>query len=267
MRRLLAAFTALVLVVLYAPTAVMIVFSFNRSRYAVRWTGFTCDWYRRMWHDRQLWDALQNTLVISIGAALLATVLGTLAALALRETFRGKRLFATLVSIPLMVPDIVLGVSILALVFALGLRPSRWTAIVANATFDLSYVAIVVSARLAGLDRHAELAAEDLGATPWQAFFRVTVPAILPALVSGALLAFTMSFDDFVITYFTTGPGDTPLAVRIYSMMRGDVTPEINAVSTLILLVSLVLIVVSLRLGRVGLDEARAAPLVSADER
>ena len=175
----------------------------------------------------------------------------------MRQTFRGKRSFAMLVSLPLMVPDIVLGVSILALVYSLGLQPSRLTAIAANTTFDLSYVAIVVSARLAGLDRQAELAAIDLGASAFQAFFKVTLPAILPAVVSGALLAFTMSFDDFVITYFTTGPGDTPLAVRIYSMMRGDVTPEINAISTVILVVSLVLIVATLRLGRSpGLPEA-----------
>jgi spermidine/putrescine transport system permease protein len=249
-RRLLACFTALVLAALYLPSLVMFVFSFNKSRYAVRWTGFTLDWYRRMWENRQLWDALENTLVISAGAAVLATILGTLAALAMRRTFRGKQAFAMLVSLPLMVPDIVLGVSILALVYALGLQPSRLTAIAANTTFDLSYVAIVVSARLAGLDRQAELAAVDLGASEWQAFFKVTLPAIFPAVVSGALLAFTMSFDDFVITYFTTGPGDTPLAVRIYSMMRGDVTPEINAVSTVILLASLLLIVASLRLGR-----------------
>jgi spermidine/putrescine transport system permease protein len=249
-RRLLAVFTALVLGALYLPSLVMFIFSFNTSRYAVRWTGFTFDWYRRMWESRQLWDALENTLVISAGAAVLATVLGTLAALAMRQSFRGKRGFAMLVSLRLMVPDIVLGVSILALVYSLGLQPSRLTAIAANTTFDLSYVAVVVSARLAGLDRQAELAAIDLGASSWQAFFKVTLPAILPAVVSGALLAFTMSFDDFVITYFTTGPGDTPLAVRIYSMMRGDVTPEINAVSTVILVASLLLIVASLRLGR-----------------
>lgn len=250
MRRWLAALTALVLAALYAPTAVMVLFSFNRSRYPVRFTGFTLDWYWKMWHDRQLWDALENTLVISTGAAALATVLGTLAALAMRHSFRGKHAFATLVSVPLMVPDIVLGVSILAMVYSVGLQPSRLTAIAANATFGLSFVAIVVAARLAGLDRHAEMAALDLGATPRQAFFKVTVPAILPALLTGALLAFTMSFDDFVITYFTTGPGDTPLAVRIYSMMRGDVTPEINAVSTVILLASFVLTVAALRLGR-----------------
>lgn len=250
MRRLLAAVTALVLAALYAPTAVMVLFSFNRSRYAARFTGVTLAWYERMWLDRQLWDALQNTLVISLGAAALATVLGTLAATAMRHAFRGKRAFAALVTLPLLVPDIVLGVSILAMVYALGLQPSRLTAIAANATFDLCYVAVVVSARLSGLDPHAEMAAADLGATPRQVFVKVTLPAILPALASGALLSFTMSFDDFVITYFTTGPGDTPLAVRIYSMMRGDVTPEINAVSTVILLASFVLILGALELAR-----------------
>jgi len=254
MRRLLGAFTALVLAMLYAPTVVMAVFSFNDSRYAVRWVGFTTKWYEKLRENHQIWGAFKNTLLISAGSAVLAVVLGTLAALAMRHAFRGKRAFATLVSLPIMVPDIVLAVSILAMVYAVGARPSLATAIIANATFNLSYVAIVVAARLEGLDRSAELAAMDLGATPSRAFWSVTLPAILPGVVSGAILAFTMSFDDFVITYFTTGPGDTPLAVRIYSMMRGDVTPEINAVSVVILAVSLVLVVAALAIAgpRVG---------------
>ncbi len=257
MRKLLGVFTALVLAALYAPMAVMAAFSFNKSRYSVRWTGFTLDWYRKLWENHQLWDALKNTLLISAGAAAIAALLGTMAALAMRHAFRGKRAFAVLVSLPIMVPDIVLGVSILAVIHLLGGHPSIGTAIAANATFNLSYVAIVVAARLEGLDRTAELAAQDLGATPARAFWSVTVPAILPGIVSGTILAFTMSFDDFVITYFTTGPGDTPLAVRIYSMMRGDVTPEINAVSVVILAVSLVLILAALAIGRPATEEKR----------
>jgi spermidine/putrescine transport system permease protein len=252
MRRILGAFTALVLAILYAPTILMVVFSFNQSRYAIRWTGFTLNWYREMLGDHQLGMALSNTIIISTGSALLAVMLGTMAALAMRRVFPGKRIFATVVSLPLMIPDIVLAVSILAMIYAAGMRPSLLTAIAANTTFNLSYVAVVVSARLDGLDGSLELAAQDLGATPFRAFWNVTIPAILPGVVSGALLAFTMSFDDFVITYFTTGPGDTPLAVRIYSMMRGEVSPEINAISTVILAVSLVLIVAALRIGSAG---------------
>jgi spermidine/putrescine transport system permease protein len=257
MRKLLGAFTALVLLVLYAPTLVMAAFSFNESRYAVKWTGFTLAWYGKLWNNHAMWTALQNTLLISAGAAVVAAILGTMAALAMRHAFRGKRAFAALVSLPIMIPDIVIAVSILALVYAVGGRPSIWTAIVANATFNLSYVAIVVAARLEGLDRSAELAAMDLGATPFTAFLKVTLPAILPGVVSGTILAFTMSFDDFVITYFTTGPGETPLAVRIYSMMRGDVTPEINAVSVVVLAVSLVLILAALAIARPPLEEKK----------
>jgi len=256
-RRLLGGFTALVFLVLYAPTLVMAAFSFNTSRYAVRWTGFTLDWYEKLWNNHAMWTALKNTLLISGGSAVIAAVLGTMAALAMRHAFRGKRTFAALVSLPIMIPDIVLAVSILAMVGAIGGRPSLWTAIAANATFSLSYVAIVVAARLEGLDRTAELAAMDLGATPFTAFRTVTLPAILPGVVSGSILAFTMSFDDFVITYFTTGPGETPLAVRIYSMMRGDVTPEINAVSVVILAVSLGLILAALAIGRPPVEERK----------
>jgi spermidine/putrescine transport system permease protein len=249
MRKILGVFTAIVLAVLYAPTIFMIVFSFNDSRFAIRWAGFTTRWYRDMLNDRQLAAALTNTLIISAGAALIAVVLGTMAALAMRRAFRGKRAAATLVSLPIMIPDIVLAVSILAMIYAIGLRPSLGTAIAANATFNLSYVAVVVAARLEGLDSSVELAAQDLGATPMRAFWSVTFPAILPGVVSGALLAFTLSFDDFVITYFTTGPGDTPLAVRIYSMMRGEISPVINAVSTVILGLSFLLIIAALRIG------------------
>jgi spermidine/putrescine transport system permease protein len=262
MRKILGVFTAVVLMVLYAPTVLMVIFSFNKSRFAIRWTGFTLGWYREMLTDHQLGMALTNTIIISTGAALLAVVFGTMAALSMRRTFRAKRAFATLVSLPIMIPDIVLAVSILAMIYALGLRPSLITAIAANTTFNLSYVAVVVSARLDGMDNSTELAAQDLGATPAQAFWNVTFPAILPGVVSGVLLAFTMSFDDFVITYFTTGPGDTPLAVRIYSMMRGEVSPEINAISTVILAISLVLIVAALRIGSTTdvLKDAQPAP-------
>jgi spermidine/putrescine transport system permease protein len=248
-RKVLGAFTAAVLALLYAPTVLMAVYSFNESRFPIRWTGFSLRWYRAMAEDRQLGAALANTLIIASGAALIAVILGTMAALAMRRAFRGKRTVATLVTLPIMVPDIVLAVSILAMIHAAGLRPSLWTAIAANATFNLSYVAVVVAARLEGLDGAVELAAQDLGATPFRAFWSVTLPAILPGIVSGALLAFTLSFDDFVITYFTTGPGDTPLAVRIYSMMRGEVSPVINAVSTVILCISFALIAAALRIG------------------
>ncbi len=251
MRRALGAYALLVLAALYAPIAVMAAFSFNASRHAVRWTGFTLDWYRELLGDRQVLGELGNTLAIAAAATALGTVLGTMAALAARRAFRGKRLWAALVSLPVTVPDIVLAVALLALYRAAGVGLSLWTAILGHTTFTLAYVALVVSARIQGMDGTLELAAQDLGATPARAFWNVTLPALLPGVVSGAVLAFTLSFDDFVITYFTAGPGGATLPVRIYSMVRFGVTPVMNAVSTMILVVSLALIILALRISRV----------------
>jgi spermidine/putrescine transport system permease protein len=251
MRKALGAYTALLLAALYAPIAVMVLFSFNASKYSVKWTGFTLDWYRKMFDNREVRDCLWTTLGIALAATALAAVLGTMAALAARRAFPGKRLYATLVSLPVMVPDIVLAIALLALFDAVKAPLSPATAVAANATFNLAYVAVVVSARLQGMDRSVELAAQDLGATPFQAFRRVTLPAILPGVLSGAVLAFTLSFDDFVITYFTIGAGNATLPTRIYSMVKFGVSPEINALSTVILAASLALIVAALRISRV----------------
>ncbi len=246
----LGIWVALVLAALYAPIAVMAAFSFNESPHGVRWTGFTLDWYRKMVANRELRAALWNTVALASASAAISTALGTMAAFAARRAFRGRRAFAALVALPITVPDIVLAIALLALYREIGLRLSLVTAAIAHVTFNLSYVAVVVAARLEGLDRTVEIAAQDLGATPLGAFVRVTLPAILPAVVSGALLAFTLSFDDFVVTYFTTGPGNPTLPVKIYSMLRFAVTPEINAVSTAILVVSVALIAAALRIGK-----------------
>jgi len=250
MRKALGTYTALILAALYAPILVMTAFSFNASEY-LRWTGFTLEWYGRAWGNRDLRSALANTLILASVSMVLSTVLGTMAALAARPAFRGKKLYATLVSLPVMVPDIVLAVALLALFRALEVPLSLGTAAVAHTTFNLSYVAVVVSARLQGMDRSIELAARDLGATPWGAFWKVTFPAILPGVLSGALLAFTLSFDDFAVTYFTSGTGNSTLPMMVYSMVRFKVTPEINALSTALLVASLGLIIASLRLSRV----------------
>lgn len=246
----LAVWTALVLAALYAPIAVMAAFSFSESPY-FQWKGFTFDWYRKIWTDHAIRSSLSNTLVLAAVSTVLATALGTTAALAAREAFRGKRLYTTLVSLPVMVPDIVLAIALLALFRAAGMSLSLWTAAIAHTTFNLSYVAVVVSARLQGMDRSTELAAQDLGATPLQAFWKVTFPAILPGILSGALLAFTLSFDDFVITYFTTGPDSSTLPMLIYSKVRFGGTAEMRALSTVLLLASVGLIGLSLRLSRV----------------
>ncbi len=251
MRKFLGGWTALVLASLHLPILVMVVFSFNTSRYSLKWTGFTLDWYRALLQDRGIHHELWNTLLLAGLSTIASTVLGTLAALAARGSFKGKRLYAMLIALPVMVPDIVLAIAMLALFDLLRIPLSLGTAMIAHTTFNLSYVAIVVSARLQGLDQTLELAAQDLGATPVRAFWKVTFPAILPGVASGAVLAFTLSFDDFVITYFTTGPGSGTLPMRIYSMVRFAVTPEINALSTVILMASLALIVAALKFSRV----------------
>lgn len=251
MRKVLGGFTAIVLVTLYAPIVVMVLFSFNESEYSVRWTGFTLDWYRKLAANDKLHEELWNTVKLALSSTAMSTVLGTMAALAARSAFRGKTLYTTLVSLPVMVPDIVLAIALLALFDAVALPLSLGTAVLAHTTFNLSYVAIVVSARLQGMDRSIELAAQDLGATPFEAFRKVTLPAILPGVLAGAVLAFTLSFDDFVITFFTKGSGPGTLPTRIYSLARFKVTPEINAISTVVLAASLGLIVTSLKISRV----------------
>jgi spermidine/putrescine transport system permease protein len=255
-RKLLGAWTALTLLALYAPIAVMIAFSFNAST-ASRWEGFTLEWYGKLLRAGDIRDALLNTLLLCAVSTGLSTLLGTLAALGARERFRGKKLYVALVSLPVTVPDIVLAFAVYSLFRALGLQLSVLTAALAHATFNLSYVALVVSARLEGLDRDLELAGRDLGCSPWSAFWRVTFPAIRPAVLSGALLAFTLSFDDFVITYFTSGAGNATLPVLVYSKVRFGVTPEINALSTILLVVSLAAIAASLKLSRTPLSGGR----------
>ena len=253
MRKALGLWTALVLAALYVPVVIMAVYSFNASKH-LRWTGFSLDWYRRLAENRDLAGALGNTLLLALLATVLGTLLGTMAAMGARHSFRGKKLYTTLITLPVMVPDIVLAIALLSLFRALGLGLSLVTAAFAHTTFTLSYVALVVSARLQGLDPSLEDAARDLGATPFQAFCRVTLPAIGPGVISGALLAFTLSFDDFVITYFTNGPESPTLPVLVYSMVRFGVTPEINALSTLILGASLVMIAVSLKISKLPLS-------------
>lgn len=250
MRKALGAWTALVLAALYAPIAIMVVNSFNASAHGERWAGFSLRWYEALLRARDVGDALRNSLVLAGLSTLLSTVLGTLAALAARERFRGKRLYVALVSLPVTVPDIVLAIGIFALYQAVGVPFGVVSAAVAHATFNLSYVALVVAARLEGLDGSLELAALDLGCSRWSAFWRVTFPAIRPAVASGALLAFTLSFDDFVVTYFTAGAGNPTLPVLIYSKVRFGITPEIHAISTILLLVSFALIALSLKLSR-----------------
>ncbi len=248
-RRLLAAHTVLVYLFLYAPIAILVVFSFNASRQTAFWTGFTLDWYRRLFGNEILFRAVRNSLVVAGAATGIAIFLGTPAALALaRLSFRGRRATQALLYLPVIIPEVVLGAALVTFFGAVQLRLSLWTVVIAHVVFSVSYVAIVVRARLAGLDPALEEAARDLGAGPFETFRRVTLPLAAPGILASALLVFTLSIDDYVITSFVAGVGATTLPLHIYSMLKVGVTPEVNAVSTLLLAGTILLIVLAHRL-------------------
>jgi spermidine/putrescine transport system permease protein len=255
-RRLLAVHTVLIYLFLYLPIAVLVIFSFNAARQTAVWEGFTLDWYRRLAADERLLGSVRNSLLVAGITTLVATVVGTLAALALaRYRFRGKGSTDVVLFLPVILPEVVLGAALLTFFGAVGLRLSLWTVVIAHVVFSVSYVAIVVRARLAGLDPSLEEAARDLGAGPFETFRRVTLPLILPGVVASALLVFTLSIDDYVVTSFVAGVGATTLPLHIYSMLKLGVTPEVNAVSSLLLAGTVVLIVSAHRLLQTRRDE------------
>ena len=241
---------------LYLPIVILIVFSFNASQLVTVWGGFSTRWYGAILHNRQLLDAGWMTLKVGLGSAALATVIGTFAALALTRyaRFRGRILFSAMVFAPLVMPEVITGLSLLLLFVAVGIDRGFWTVTIAHATFTAGFVAVVVQSRLVTLDRSLEEAAADLGAPPFTVFRRITLPLIMPGVVAGFLLAFTLSLDDLVIASFTTGPGATTLPMRIYSQVRLGVTPEINAVCTIMIgLVAILVIISSLATKRAAL--------------
>lgn len=250
-RVLLGLHSALVYVFLYAPILILIVFSFNAGRQTARWEGFTLQWYVRLGENQQILAALKNSLIVASAATVVSTIFGTLAALALsRYSFRGKHATQAALFLPIIIPEIVFGAALVTFFGAIQFRLSIWTVIISHIAFSISYVAIVVRARLAGFDRSLEEAAMDLGAGPVQTFLRVTLPLILPGIIAGALLVFTISIDDYVVSSFVAGVGATTLPLQIYSMIKVGVTPEVNAVSALLLGATIVMIILSQRLQR-----------------
>ena len=224
---------------LYLPIVLLIIFSFNESKLVTVWAGFSTKWYVALLSNQGLIDAAWVTLRVGLISATVATVFGTLAALALTRytRFRGRILFSGMVFAPLVMPEVITGLSLLLLFVAMGLDRGFLTITLAHVTFAMCFVAVVVQSRLVSFDRSLEEAAMDLGATPVRTFFQVTLPIIMPAIISGWMLAFTLSLDDLVISSFTTGPGATTLPMKIYSQVRLGVTPEINAVCTLLIAV------------------------------
>ena len=236
---------------IYLPIFILIIYSFNENRFVSVWTGFSTHWYREVIQDGQILAALRVSLWLAFWSTLVSTVLGTLTAIALeRFRFWGKVTYDAILYLPIIIPDIVMALSTLLFFVLLGVALNRYTILIAHIAFNISFVAIVVRARLADMDDSLEEAAADLGANSWSTFWRVTIPLLTPGIIAGAVLAFTLSLDDFVITFFMAGPGSTTLPVLIFSKIRFGVSPEINAISTLMFLGSTILVIISLLIQR-----------------
>jgi len=222
---------------LYMPMVILVIYSFNESKLVTVWAGFSTKWYGELFRNEAFLDAAWVTLRVAIFSSTLATILGTAAAYVLVRggKFFGKTLFSGMIYAPLVMPDVILGLSLLLLFISIGLDRGMLTIILAHTTFSMCYVAVVVSSRLVSFDRSLEEAAYDLGCTPWDAFRSVTLPIIAPAVISGWLLGFTLSLDDLVIASFAAGPASTTLPIKIFSAVRLGVSPEINALSSILI--------------------------------
>ncbi len=250
-RRWLAGHLGLVYLFLYGPIVVLIVLSFNKSGLPTAWTGFSTQWYVKLVHNDAILASVRNTLIVAVAATLISTIIGTLLALGL-ERLPPNRALNALVFAPMIIPDIVLAIALLSffnlLDFTLGLH----SIILSHVVFNIAFVCVVVGTRLKQFDYSIIEASVDLGASEFTTFWRITLPVIFPGVLAGALMAFTLSVDEFIIAYFTSGVGQASITfpMQIYAMIRFGVTPEINAVATIVLAVSFTLILISQRLGR-----------------
>jgi spermidine/putrescine transport system permease protein len=232
-------FVSLMFFYMYLPIFVLTFFSFNKSRYSAGWEGFTLEWYVKLFQDARILTALNNSLIVGICAVGISAIIGTLMAVGLaRYHFPGKGLYQGASYLPLIIPDIAMAVATLVFLAAVAIPLSLWTIVSAHVVFCLAYVALVVSTRLADLDPHLEEAALDLGATPIEAFLQVLLPQLMPGIISGCLLAFVLSMDDFLIASFTAGSGANTLPMEIFSRIRTGVKPDINALSVILILAS-----------------------------
>jgi spermidine/putrescine transport system permease protein len=237
--RLLGVWTGFVLLFFYLPIAVLVLFSFNQSKLNIVWTGFTLDWYTSLWHDTVLVRALQNSLIVAVFTTLISLVLGTAGAwLLYRYRYRASSVLETLAFLPMIVPEVILGVSLLILFVTIGLQLGYTTIVISHVTFCFPFVMASVQARLAGLDPALEEAALDLGATPLQAFTKVLVPYLMPAIVSGGLMSFTLSLDELIVTYFTASAGTRTLPLEIFGRVKKGLDPSLNAISTVFIAVT-----------------------------
>jgi len=247
----------LTFVFLYFPIVTLVAFSFNDSRRNITWRGFTLKYYERALENVSLHDAFVNSMIVGFTSTLVSTVFGAMLGLALyRYRFPGKGPYEGMAHLPIVIPEICMGVAMLAFFAAVDIPLSLFTITVSHIAFSIPFVAVVIRARMSGFDMALEEASRDLGANGWQTFWNVTVPYMKPGLVAGGLLAMTLSLDDFVITFFTSGPGTLTFPVQVYSMVRFGATPEVNAASTLLIAVTVILTIVAVRWQRPGKEAA-----------
>lgn len=258
-RLFLGAWTALVFVFLYLPIAVLIVYSFNTSRLNLRWQGFTFDWYRRVLDNGPLLRAAQNSLVVAAITTVVSVVLGTVTAWLLhRYRFRASGALQTLAAIPMVMPEILMGISLLIFFAAIGLPLGFTTVVIGHVTFCFPFVLVAVQARLRGIDPALEEAALDLGATPLRAFWLVIVPWLRPAILAGALMAFTLSWDELIVTFFTTSASSATLPIRIFGLAKVGLNPMLNALSAVIVIATAAVVIFSAYLRKLGKPESVA---------
>lgn len=237
-------YLGLILFLMYLPIGVVIVYSFNDSRLNVGWKGFSLQWYEKLFHNTSLMEALRNSLILGVLSCLTAAVIGTMGAVGLSKLhFKGKGMMEYVATLPIMIPEIILGMVFLAFFSLLNLPFGMVTLLIAHTLFCVPYILMEVKARLVGMDASLEEAAMDLGASPVRTFFDITLPLIMPAVVSGGLLAFAMSMDDVVISVFVNGPRTSTLPIKVYTQLKTGVTPEVNALCTLMLAVTVLCLV------------------------
>ncbi len=258
-RRLLKAHTGLVLLFLYLPILVLVVYSFNAAKLNVIWKGFTLEWYVRIWSDTGLTRSLQNSLIVALLTTGISVALGTTGAwLLFRYRYPAERLLQTLVFLPMIVPEVILGVSLLILFVVVHLELGFTTVIISHVTFCFPFVMAAVQARLVGMDPSLEEAALDLGATPLVAFRKVIVPYLMPAIVSGALMAFTLSLDDVIVTYFTASASSRTLPLEMFGRVKKGVDPSLNAISTVFIAATVLAVLTAQMFNRSGARMAHA---------
>ncbi|MGK0722374.1 ABC transporter permease [Leucobacter sp. W1478] len=238
-------------VFLYLPILVVVVMSFNASSNLFVWRGFSFEWYAELFSNRAMLQGLRNTLIVAVSVTVISTALGTLLAVGIHRFTRGGLIRAFSIA-PALLPDLLLGIGLLSFYSLISITLGLHSVIIAHSVFATAFVTAIVLARMSGLDASLEEASRDLGATPMRTFFRVTLPQLAPGIIAGALLAFTLSLDEFVIAFFTAAPTTPTLPIVIYSTVRFGVTPEVNALATLLLLVSIVTILVAQRLTKIG---------------